>query len=210
MMAAKTATAVALTTTLGLAAVSWVIAVRRMAGMDMGVATGLGSFPSFVTVWVPMMAAMMLPGAAPAVARAARAARSVPLFVGSYLGVWTLVGIAVYAAYQPHERLAAGAAVIGAGLYEFTPLKEQCRRRCQESGRSGIEYGLYCVGSSSGLTLMLVAFGVMSVAWMSLIAVLALVQKLLRPNAAVDLPLATAIVGLGVLIVLAPSAVPGL
>src|ERR1700675_3090885 len=60
------ATAVALTATLGLAAASWVVAVRQMDGMDMGVATRLGSFAFFVALWVTMMAAMMLPGAAPA------------------------------------------------------------------------------------------------------------------------------------------------
>ena len=58
------ATAAALTATLGLAAASWVVAVRQMNGMDMGVATGLGSFAFFVPLWVLMMAAMMLPGAA--------------------------------------------------------------------------------------------------------------------------------------------------
>ena len=45
---------------------------------------------------------------------------------------------------------------------------------------------------------------------MALIAVLVLAQKLLRSSSAIDLPLATAIVGLGVLIVLAPATVPGL
>ena len=42
------------------------------------------------------------------------------------------------------------------------------------------------------------------------ITVLALGQKLLPAKAAVDVPLAVAIVGLGVLIVLAPASVPGL
>jgi hypothetical protein len=36
------ATAAALTATLGLAAACWVVAVRQMNGMDMGVATRLG------------------------------------------------------------------------------------------------------------------------------------------------------------------------
>jgi predicted metal-binding membrane protein len=58
--------------------------------------------------------------------------------------------------------------------------------------------------------LMLVALGVMSVTWMSVIAALVLAQKLLPPRAAVDVPLALAIVGLGLLIVIAPSSVPGL
>jgi predicted metal-binding membrane protein len=57
---------------------------------------------------------------------------------------------------------------------------------------------------------MLVALGVMSGTWMSVISVLVLVQKLMPPRAAVDVALASAIVGLGVLIILAPSAAPGL
>jgi predicted metal-binding membrane protein len=203
----------ALTATLGLAAASWVVAVRQMDGMDMGVATRLGSFAFFVALWVSMMAAMMLPGAAPAVSRRAEDSgrvRAVPLFVGSYLGVWTLVGVAVYALYRPHGSLAAGAVAIAAGAYELTPLKQHFRRRCRENVRSGFEFGLYCAGSSIGLMLMLVAVGVMSVTWMSAIAVVVLAQKLLPAKAAVDVPLALAIVGIGVLIVIAPSSVPGL
>jgi predicted metal-binding membrane protein len=207
------ATAAALTATLGLAAASWVVAVRQMNGMDMGVATGLGSFAFFVALWVSMMAAMMLPGAAPALLRHAHASgrvRAVPLFVGSYLAVWTLVGVAVYALYRPHGSFAAGALVIAAGVYELTPLKQHFRWRCRESVRSGFEFGLYCVGSSIGLMAMLVALGVMSVIWMSVIAVLILAQKLLPSKPAVDVPLALVIIGLGILIVLAPSSVPGL
>src|SRR5258707_3283270 len=117
-------TAAALAATLGLAAASWVVAVRQMNGMDMGAATRLGSFAFFVAVWVWMMAAMMLPGAAPAVVRRAQAGRvrNVPLFVGSYLAVWALVGVGVYALYRPHGSSAAGAVVIAAGVYELTPL----------------------------------------------------------------------------------------
>ena len=202
------ATAVALTATLGLAAASWVVAVRQMTGLmngaNMGVATPLGSFAFFVGLWVPMMAAMMLPGAAPAVLGRAHAGgvRTVPMFIVSYLAVWTLVGLAVYALYRPHGSIAAGAVVIAAGVYELTPLKQHFRRRCRETFRSGVEYGLCCVGSSIGLMLMLVALSVMSVAWMSVIAVLVLAQKLLPAKTAIDVPLALAIVGLGILIVI--------
>ena len=167
--AMTSARAAALTATLGPAAACWVVTVRLMNGMDMGVATRLGSFSFFVGLWVSMMAAMMLPGAAPAVLRHAHASgrvRAVPLFVGSYLAVWTLVGVAVYALYRPHGSLAAGAVVIAAGVYEFTPLKQHFRRRCRDSVRSGTQFGLYCVGSSMGLMLILVALSVMSVTWM--------------------------------------------
>src|SRR6266851_1937497 len=102
-------TAAALTATLGLAAAAWVVAVRQMHGMGMGVATRLGSFAFFIVLWGWMMAAMMLPGAAPTVWRRAQAGgvRAVPLFVGSYLATWTLVGVAVYALYRPHGSVAA-------------------------------------------------------------------------------------------------------
>src|SRR5207245_2102518 len=123
---------------LALAGASWLVAVRQMHGMDMGVATSLGSFAFFLAVWVSMMAAMMLPGAVPAAIRHARArgrARALPLFVASYLAVWTLVGVVVYPLYRPHGALAAGLIAVAAGTYELTPLKRHFRRRCRESLR---------------------------------------------------------------------------
>jgi predicted metal-binding membrane protein len=209
----STRTAAAVTGTLGLAAASWVVAVQQMSGMNMGVATELGSFAFFFALWVSMMAAMMLPGALPAVARfvdANGSAFAAPLFAASYLAVWTLVGLAVYALCRPHGSQVAGALTIAAGVYELMPLKRDCRRRCRQSVRSGFQFGLYCVGSSIGLMAMLVALGVMSVTWMSVVAALVVAQKLLPPRAVVDVPVALAIVGLGVVIVVAPSSVPGL
>lgn len=201
-----------MTATLGLAAVAWLVAVQQMRGMDMGVATGLGSFAFFAGVWVSMMAAMMLPGAIPAVVRRVRAegrVRAVPLFAGSYLAVWVLAGLAVYVFYRPHGAAAAGALTVAAGLYELTPFKRDCRRRCRESIRSGFRFGFYCVGSSIGLMVMLLALGVMSIGWMAVVAALVLAQKLLPPRMSIDVPLALAIVGLGALVVLAPEAAPG-
>src|SRR5262249_22875873 len=102
--AGSAATVTALAATLGLAAVCWVVSVWQMTGMNMGTATPLGSFGFFIAVWAAMMAAMMLPGAAPAVARRAQAGgvRAVPLFVVSYLAVWALVGVLVYVVDRPH------------------------------------------------------------------------------------------------------------
>jgi predicted metal-binding membrane protein len=199
--------------TLGVAAACWLVAIRQMDGMDMGVATELGSLAFFIGAWASMMAAMMLPGALPAVLRRARASGRVHdalLFTASYLTVWTLVGLAVYALYRPHGTSVAGALTVAAGVYELTPVKRSCRRRCRESGRSGFGFGLACLGSSVGLMLMLVAVGLMSVTWMVIVAALVLAQKLLPPRTLVDVPLALAIVVLGVLIVLAPGSAPGL
>jgi predicted metal-binding membrane protein len=206
----------ALVTTLGIAGVAaaaWVFAVWQMNGMDMGAATQLGSFAFFVGVWTLMMAAMMLPGAAPAVfshVQNGGRVRAIPLFLTSYLAVWTLAGMVIYALYRPHGSVAAGVLAIGAGIYEFTPLKQRARQRARQGVRSGLGFGLCCFGSSIGLMVMLVALGAMSVAWMSIVAVLVLAQKLLPTRAMVDVPLAMAIIGLGVLILVHPSAVPGL
>jgi predicted metal-binding membrane protein len=198
-----TATRTAAALTLGLAACCWVIAVHRMNGMDMGAETELGTLGFFVAAWVPMMAAMMLPGAVPAAARTARAS-AVLLFAGSYVAVWAAAGLVVYAIYRPHGAAVAGALTIAAGLYELTPLKRECRRRCREHAGSGTSYGLACVGSSLGLMVMLLALGVMSVAWMAIVAGLVLAQKLLPPRPMVDVPLALAIVAVGVITVATP------
>lgn len=50
----------------------------------------------------------------------------------------------------------------------------------------------------------------MSITWMSVIAVLVIAQKFLPPRAAVDVPVSGAIVGLGILIIIELSLVPGL
>jgi predicted metal-binding membrane protein len=209
----QTGRAAALAATLGVAGACWVVATRRMSGMDMGTSTELGSFGFFVAAWVPMMAAMMLPGAVPAVSRFIRdtgRAVATPVFAGWYLAVWTVVGVAAYLLYRPHGTGAAAALTIVAGVYELTPLKRDCRRRCRESVRSGFQYGLNCVGSSIGLMVILLALGVMSVTWMVVIAALVLAQKLVAPRPTVDVPIALAIVGLGLLIGIAPGSVPGL
>ena len=204
---------IVLATTLGLAAACWAVTAWLMDGMDMGVATRPGAFGFFAAVWVTMMAAMMLPGAAPAVVRYARMtgkARAALPFTGSYLAIWALAGVAAYALDQPHGSLAAGAVVIAAGAYELTPVKRHFRRRCREAAGSGLGFGLCCVGSSIGLMTMLVALNVMSLFWMSVVAVLACAQKLLPVKAAIDVPLALALIGLGFVIVIAPSLIPGL
>src|SRR3954467_5700287 len=52
---------------LGLAVVGWLVTDKRMACMDAGPATDLGTLGFYVSVWVVMMAAMMFPSIAPMV-----------------------------------------------------------------------------------------------------------------------------------------------
>jgi predicted metal-binding membrane protein len=200
------ATTTALLATVGAGAAGWVIAVPRMSGMDMGVATTLGSFPFFLSVWLPTMAAMMLPGVAPSalgLAAAGRTGVDVVRHVGSYLAVWAVAGVVVFALYRPHSTTSAGAITVVAGLYELTPLKRRFRLMCQDRAGSGWELGLCCIGSTAGLMLVMLAFGAMSLTWMALVAAAVLLQKLLPPGAVVDVPFAMAIVAIG-LVQLAP------
>src|SRR5262249_8534184 len=52
---------------LGVALVAWIVTVDRMSGMDLGPGTNLGGLGWYLGIWVTMMAAMMLPSAAPMV-----------------------------------------------------------------------------------------------------------------------------------------------
>ncbi len=152
-------------------------------------------------LFVVMMAAMMVPSAVPAIVRRAREGEgifAVPLFAGSYLSVWALAGLAIWLVYQPPGAAVSGALLAGAGLYELTPLKHECRRRCRDRVRSGAQFGVLCFGSSIGLMLVLVAVNVMSLALMVAIAAVVLAQKLFPPRPAVDLSLALAIVAVGI------------
>ncbi len=152
---------------------------------------------------VLMMAAMMLPSAVPAIVRRARdpeGALAAPMFAGSYLGIWAIVGLATWLLYMPPADLTAGVLIVAAGLYELTPIKRECRRRCRERPRSGLRFGLYCLGSSIGLMVVLIAVDVMSLALMSGVAAVVLAQKLFPPHPAFDVTLALTLVALGVTI----------
>src|SRR5439155_24448299 len=96
---------------LAAALVAWVVTIERMRGMDAGPGTDLGALGWFVGIWVTMMAAMMLPSAAPMVLMFARVsrersgsreARAVPTwtFVGGYLLAWTLYGLFAFAVWR--------------------------------------------------------------------------------------------------------------
>jgi hypothetical protein len=201
------------TVTLGLVAACWIFSLHEMDGMNEGVTTQLGSFTFFITVWIAMMAAMMLPGAIPAMSRRRdiiERTLAASVFAATYIAVWAAVGVIVYALYRPHGTVAAGVFTIAAGVYELTPVKRHFREQCRECTRSGTMFGLDCVGSSIGLMAMLVVLGVMSVTWMAIIAVVVVAQKLLPAKFMIDVPLALAIIGLGIVILAAPSSVPGL
>src|SRR4051794_5778849 len=133
-----------------LAAAAWIVTADRMSGMDMGPNTDPGALGFFTGVWVLMMAAMMFPSAAPMVAVYSRVSRrdrrgelgGTPLFVAGYLALWTAAGVAgslvaVAArnsgavAWEAGGRYVAAGILAAAALYQLTPLKDRCLRKCR-------------------------------------------------------------------------------
>jgi predicted metal-binding membrane protein len=130
-----------------------------------------------------MMAAMMLPGALPAIMRSVRGGQggrafvSAPRFAVSYLVVWFAAGLAIFAVYVPPAPAVAAVVIAAAVLYELTPLARECRRRCRVERRSGLRFGGWCLGSSLGLMAAFVAIDPMSLPLMCAVGAVALIQK---------------------------------
>ena len=133
---------------LAAAGLAWWFTADRMAGMDAGPGTALGSVGWFTGVWATMMAAMMLPSLAPTAAVFAALVRRehsrVLLFAGGYLLVWSVAGIGAYGLFELGKSLFAGslawhsggrwlaAGVLAlAALYQLTPLKRAFLLRCR-------------------------------------------------------------------------------
>jgi predicted metal-binding membrane protein len=212
---------------LGAAAIAWVVTVERMQGMDAGPGTDLGGLGWYLGIWVTMMAAMMLPSAAPAAQRVVRLAPRAVLFAVGYLAVWTAFGLAAYGVFRlvadagwiswdEGGPYLAGGLIVAAGLYELTSLKQDCLRRCRSpmsdgsALRAGLTYGLDCVGCSAGLMIALFALGVMSLWWMAVVAVLIFAEKVLPHGRQLSRLFAVALVALGIWVAASPSSVPGL
>jgi predicted metal-binding membrane protein len=199
MMSLGTARTFTPTALLVLVGATWAISVRRMTGMEMG--SGPGSLPFFVVTWTAMMAAMMLPSALPVALGLDGVATFI--FAVSYVAVWSIAGVGVFAAFGGIHAAAAGA-LFAAAVYELTPLKRRCLARCRNGVRSdesgvtaGARYGVHCLGSSAGLMLALIALGAMSVTWMLVVASLVFVEKVPRFGASLVEPVALLLVGLG-------------
>jgi predicted metal-binding membrane protein len=221
-----------------LGAAAWWLTARRMVGMDGGPWTALGSLGWFVGVWVTMMAAMMFPSVAPTVALHARLTRRrsplAPLaFTSGYLAVWVVPGLAAFAlaalvgpvAWEGTGRWLAGATLVAAAVYELTPLKDICLGKCRSplafligswrdglrgAVRMGAAHGAWCVGCCWALMASLFALGVMSLGWMAFVAALIAAEKMLPWRRAATFGTAALLLLVGVLVLAAPDALPGL
>lgn len=226
-----------------LAALAWWSTAERMAGMDGAPGADLGALGWFVGVWVVMMAAMMFPSVSPTVALYAQMTRrrglSRPLlFAGGYLLVWGVAGVAAYGlfhlgrslfgvdlSWDTGGRWLAGGVLTIAALYELTPLKDVCLKKCRsplgfllgawrDGQRGALEMGArhaaWCVGCCWALMGALFALGVMSLVWMTFVAALITLEKTLPWRRLATWSTAALLLILAVMLVAWPDAVPGL
>lgn len=183
----------------------------------MDVSGWAASLPLFVAMWVIMMVAMMFPAVSPVVLlferwrrSRERAVSTTMAFVAGYLIIWSVAGVFVYAAIvaidmQIESSSTAvrfgGAVLVGAGIYQLTPLKTICLTQCRsplslimqhaqllsEGVRGPLQVGLmhggWCIGCCWALMAVLVALGVMHLGWMAAVAAVILAEKLLPGRA---------------------------
>jgi predicted metal-binding membrane protein len=179
-------------------------------------AGGAAAAAAIVSMWIAMVAAMMLPTAGPmiltyaemagtALRRGDRAASPLLLIAGYGL-VWA--GFAVVAAalqlaltraalldpsMASASALFSGAVFAGAGIYQFSALKEACVTLCQRPApffaanwteqprdvfRLGVRQGLYCLGCCWAMMFVMFAVGVMNVIWMAALGFIMAAEKI--------------------------------
>ena len=162
------------------------------------------------------------------------------IFAAGYLLVWAAMGAAVYALVQTGSDvatrlgaadretwapLALGATLVVAGIYQATPLKRVCLRHCQsplgfvmqhwregrfDALRMGLRHGAYCLGCCWALFAVLVAAGVMSLAWMLLLTLVVFVEKAVPRGERAGLAVGAVLAALGVLVAAGATGMPWL
>lgn len=160
------------------------------------------------------------------------------LFAAGYLVTWAAAGLLAFTlaaivsrtvgdvlAWDRAGRWAAGATLLVAAGYELSPLKNVCLGKCRSplgfllgnwrdgrwgALRMGARHGAWCVGCCWALMASLFALGLMSVAWMAFVAGLIALEKTLPWRRVATYGTAAALLALGVLLFVAPHAIPGL
>lgn len=199
-------------------------------------AAELAALALFGAAWQVHVAAMMLPSSMPMIELFERAAAGQPrprlaasAFVGGYMLVWTVFGALALAGdsvlhqvvhratwLQAHPEIMMGGALLLAGAFQFSKLKDRCLTECRhpaaflqryyrrgvvEALRLGTRHGVSCIGCCWALMVLMFAVGIANLLWMAPLALLMAAektfsngQKLVRPAGA-----ALLIAGVGVI-----------
>ena len=200
---------------------AWGVQTMDMGSVGMGAAmpqlrpwTAV-DFVLMFLMWAVMMVAMMVPTAAPMILTFAAIRRKrheqqgpfVPtsVFVLAYMVIWAgFSALATLANWALHRDgfmtsmtgstlpLVGGFFLAGAGVFQWTPLKHACLRRCRtplgflmtewREGRRGafimgLRHGTFCVVCCWALMALLFVLGVMNLVWVAALAAFVLLEK---------------------------------
>ena len=193
-------------------------------------------FAYMFAMWAVMMVAMMMPSATPTVLiygtvrrrrqETGRAYAPTGAFVLGYLFVWVAVSLAatlvnwwlhaegaMTAMMGRVAPLGGGAVLIGAGVFQYTKLKQTCLENCRtplafltqnwrEGTRGafmmGAHHGAYCLGCCWMLMALLFGLGVMNIAWVAVLTVVVLAEKLLPHGAYISRALGAVLIIWGI------------
>ena len=145
----------------------------------------------FLGGWAVMVGVGMVPATLPAARLVARVRGAVggALFLSGYALAWLALGVAGFVVFSPLAPVVgwagAGIALAVTAAYELSPLKDACLRRCrtplrfllQPAPLGGMRHALDCAGCCVFLMALMVALGLMGIAWAVLLAFVLLVQK---------------------------------
>lgn len=157
-------------------------------------------------------------------------------FAAGYLVVWGLAGVPAYWLAWAADRLvgnhpsaATALAVVifaACGLYQLTPIKDRCLARCRSplgfvvrfasyKGRSrdvrvGLYHGAFCLACCWALMALLVAFGLMNLVAMVVLAAVVLVEKTIPQSRIFSWVLGVGAMVLAVIVIFEPRLAPGL
>ncbi len=201
-----------------------------------GPSAGDGSPLLVFHMWALMVLAMMLPTALPVLGAFRDLSRGqegdtgnlgLGAFTSGYVAVWlgfaalaaalqvALAGSGLLDSGGRVSNLLAAALLVGAGLYQLTPMKAMCLAHCRSpmmtlmarwrSGlggafRMGIGNGLFCVGCCWALMLLAFVGGTMNLVWMGIATILMALEKLPRIGRPLTLPLGVVLVSAGALL----------
>jgi predicted metal-binding membrane protein len=184
----------------------------------------------FTLGWVVMIVAMMLPSSIPLVmtfaaltGRRRQPRRLVTLLLAGYLVVWGLFGMVAWlvdrgvhaiVASVPwladHPQVIVGATLLGAGLWQFSPLRDRCLDACRsplgfvmhrwrgtaerrEAFAMGLAHGAFCVGCCWSLMLVMFGVGLGSLTVMLVLGALTAIEKNLPSGRRLTYPLGVAL-----------------
>ncbi|PYS42449.1 MAG: hypothetical protein DMG14_03940 [Acidobacteria bacterium] len=195
---------------------------------------GISSVLFFASGWTLMTIAMMLPTSFPLLGRfyvliSDKEKRSflLGLCIAGYLLVWAVFGLLAHYGVSQLYPLVAGlnfqsGLLIGAGIYQFTPLKHYCLQKCRsplsfiiqhwhgrnEAGESfwlGAHHGLFCIGCCWSLMLLMFLTVSVHLLWMLALGTVMAVEKNMPWGNRLSTPLGLVLVIAGFVFRFAPA-----